>query len=128
MKQKIFTIAVFSFFTIFFFTSCENIGVSLPDDIQGEWTKSSSDYYLTFTFSKNHVYYHDYASNTGAGVDWDNEVNEVFDDESFKAGSYYYYYHISGSTLYLLKDSSPRTLSANWWEDTSIACYRLTKQ
>jgi len=107
---------VFSSAIILLFSNCGKIGNNLPDDIQGEWSKSSTYYYLTFEFTKNHVYYHDYASNTGASTDWDNDVSEIFDEESFKAGSYYYYYHVSGNTLHLLKDRTPLTLDANWWE------------
>jgi len=127
MKLKIIIISILS---VLLLSNCEKMNTSsLPDEIIGEWTQSSSLYTLTFEFTKKHVYYHDYASNTGVGYDWDDDVSEVFDDESFKAGSYYYYFHVSGNMLYLIKDKTQKTLGNNWWDDENVVVgYRLTKK
>ena len=126
MKLKTSIITVLA---IILLSNCAEIGgPSLPDEIIGKWGESSSVYELTFEFTKNHVYYEDYASNTGASTNWDNDVDEIIDENSFKAGSYYYYYHVSGNSLNLIKDRDPQTLGSEWWNDDTLGQYRLSKK
>ncbi len=127
MKKQILILSVL---VIFLFPNCKNIiGPSLPDEIQGTWRDTySSYYYLEYTFTKDHVNYHDYASNTGGSTDWDCELDEIIDDGTFTACADYYYYHVSGNTLYLIRDNETRNLSDEWWNDEDVVKNTLTKQ
>jgi len=39
-----------------------------------------------------------------------------------------YYYHVSGNTLYLVRDNESRNLSDQWWNDDDVVKNTLTKQ
>ena len=126
MKRNVF---IAFMLLLFLLPNCKNvIGPSLPDELKGTWRDDWGYYYLEYEFTKNHVYYHDYASNTGGSASWDCDVDEVLTDDSFIACSDNYYFHVSGNTLYLKKESSSLSLSSNWWSDNNVSKQVLTKQ
>ena len=116
--------------TLFLLSSCENgiIESSLPDEIQGTWKNEWLEYYEEYRFTKDHIYWHDYASNTGEGDTWDYSVDEIISDECFTGNSYYYYYHVDGTKLHLKKSSSSLDLGVEWWLDDSIIVAIFDKQ
>jgi len=78
------------------------------------------------------MYYSDYASNTGGSATWDEEIIDVNSDENYFVTAYdCWSWHISGSTLYLIKEAYSETpdpdLPDSWWSDTSVSKYTLTK-
>ena len=117
---------------MFSLSACFIFGPSLPAEMQGSWSRSTSYYSQTFTFTAAHMYYEDYASNTGGSASWDEAILEVNTDDCYFVTNYdCWSWHISGSTLYLKKEAYAETpdpaLPDSWWSDTSVSKYTLTK-
>ena len=127
MKNNLLIALVISFFLL---SNCDKgiIGPSLPDEVQGTWKNEWGEYYEQYRFTNNHIYWHEYASNTGDGDTWDYPVDEIISDECFTGNSYYYYYHIEGTTMHLKKNGSSLDLGVNWWLDDDIVVATFIKQ
>ena len=127
MKKILVAAGVLLLFSLY---GCSLLDPSLPSELKGSWSYDNGYYRRTFTFEARHMYYSDYASNTGGSSSWDEEIVDVNTDECYFVTSYdCWSWHITGSTLYLIKESYSKTpdLPDSWWLDTSIAKYTLTK-
>ena len=114
------------------FSGCFILGPSLPFELIGSWSSSSSYYTRTFTFTVNHMYYEDYASNTGGSSSWDEAITEVNTASGYFLTKYdCWSWYVSGSTLYLVKEANSEApdpdLPDSWWSDTSVSKYTLTR-
>jgi len=119
----------------FFFQSCKkDEGIALPSELYGSWSKTSSHYVETYTFTATTVKYYGYSqlySEYKGG--WDGEVAEIWlSDKMFRmTDNMYFAWHIEGSTLYLYKTNPGATkpiLSGDWWiSNWSYILYKTTK-
>ncbi|HAK45202.1 MAG TPA: hypothetical protein DCO79_04695 [Spirochaeta sp.] len=117
---------------IFILTGCALLGSFLPSELLGSWSSDNGYYSRTFTFTVNHMYYEDYADNTGGSAEWDNAIIDVNTEENYFVTSYdCWSWHVSGSTLYLYKEAyagiPDPSLPDTWWTDNSVGKYTLTK-
>jgi hypothetical protein len=129
MKMNVIIAVILLMFTL---AGCNLLGPGLPSELLGSWSYSSSYYTQTFTFEAMHMYYEDYASNTGGSSSWDEEIIDVNTDEEYFVTNYdCWSYHVSGSTLYLKKEAYSETpasdLPDSWWSDTNVSKYTLSK-
>lgn len=113
-------------------SGCNPFGSRLPSELLGSWSYDNGYYSQTFTFEARHMYYQDYATNTGAGASWDEEIVGVNADANYFITSYdCWSWYVSGSTLYLVKeaysDSPDPALPASWWSDVDVSKYTLSK-
>ena len=117
---------------IFTFSGCDIFSPALPAELLGSWSYNNGYYEQTFTFAARHMYYEDYASNTGGSSSWDEDIIDVNKDEEYFVTSYdCWSWHVSGSTLYLKKEAYSETpdpdLPDSWWSDINVSKYTLSR-
>jgi hypothetical protein len=110
-----------------FFDSCKKDDtISLPSELFGSWSKTSSHYVDTFTFTATTVKYYGYSEYHGG---WDGEVAEVWLSENIfrMTDNMYFGWHIEGTTLYLHKtnpDATKPILTGEWWNTASYVLHK----
>jgi hypothetical protein len=114
-------------------------GVSLPDELRGDWSDNSIGCEVTFHFGASSFDFTTACPYTGTSSSH-NDVVEVFEAESLLRtdDDMYFGWHIEGSTLHLIKTNSysPHpTWPSDWWTDTAdcalgggAGCYTLARQ
>jgi hypothetical protein len=115
--------------------SCALFGPGVPSELSGTWSSSAGDYYTSYRFTSNHLYYHgESLAFPGEFIsDWDSTIVQVWQSKSMLKTDdpMYFVWHISGSTIYLYKtnpgDPEP-TLPDSWWTNGSIGKYTLSRE